>query len=109
MKREFFRCNTLNSLYFLQLNQLKENFSNVNKLEILDKLASITNQSWNYKEEPSSVSHIGPTTQDFHADFGLNGEDNKHISNVDIQGVALAAIQGLNEKNEKIKAGNAKL
>ncbi|CAM3987306.1 hypothetical protein MEZE111188_19330 [Mesobacillus zeae] len=55
------------------------------------------------------MSHIGPTTQDFHADFGLNGEDNKHISNVDIQGVALAAIQGLNEKNEKIKAGNAKL
>jgi len=40
--------------------------------------------------------------QDFQAAFGLNGGDDKHISVVDEGGVALAAIQGLNEKvNEK--------
>ena len=39
--------------------------------------------------------------QDFHAAFGV-GEDNKHITTVDEDGVALAAIQGLNQKlNEK--------
>jgi hypothetical protein len=39
--------------------------------------------------------------QDFHAAFGLNGSDDKHISTVDESGVALAAIQGLNQKLEK--------
>jgi hypothetical protein len=38
--------------------------------------------------------------QDFHAAFGLNGSDDTHISLVDAQGVALAAIQGLNRKLE---------
>ncbi|WP_242316139.1 tail fiber domain-containing protein, partial [Bacillus cereus group sp. BfR-BA-01355] len=76
----------------------KENFSSVDTLEILDKLASIPIQSWNYKDDTSNERHIGPTAQDFHAVFELNEDDNKHISTVDLQGVALAAIQGLNEK-----------
>ncbi|MDM5359683.1 tail fiber domain-containing protein [Peribacillus sp. ACCC06369] len=84
----------------------KENFSSVNPLQVLDKLATISIQSWKFKEDPSSMRHIGPTAQDFHAAFGLNGDDNKHISSVDIQGVALAAIQGL---NEKLMAENAQL
>jgi uncharacterized membrane protein len=36
--------------------------------------------------------------QDFHTAFGLDGADDKHISVVDEGGVALAAIQGLNQK-----------
>ncbi|MDR4442205.1 tail fiber domain-containing protein [Bacillus cereus] len=84
----------------------KENFSHVNILEILDNLATLPIQSWNYKDTPSSERHIGPTAQDFHATFGLNGDDNMRISSVDLQGVALAAIQGL---NEKLKAENAEL
>ncbi|HFK1721277.1 TPA: tail fiber domain-containing protein [Bacillus cereus] len=84
----------------------KENFSSVDTLEILDKLASIPIQSWNYKDDTSNERHIGPTAQDFHAVFELNEEDNKHISTVDLQGVALAAIQGL---NEKLKAENDEL
>ncbi|PER10991.1 tail fiber domain-containing protein [Bacillus cereus] len=77
---------------------VKENFSSINTIEILDKVANMPVQSWNYKADASSECHIGPTAQDFHAAFGLNGDDNKHISSVDIQGIALAAIQGLNEK-----------
>ncbi|MGX5596020.1 tail fiber domain-containing protein [Bacillus cereus] len=85
----------------------KENFSDVSTLQILDKLASMPIHSWNYKDDTPSERHIGPTAQDFHATFGLNGDDNnKHISSVDLQGVALAAIQGL---NEKLKAENAEL
>ena len=37
--------------------------------------------------------------QDFHAAFGV-GTDDKHIATVDADGVALAAIQGLNQKLE---------
>jgi len=46
--------------------------------------------------------------QDFSSAFAL-GQDDKHISVVDEGGVALAAIQGLNEKLEETKAENAQL
>jgi DNA-binding transcriptional MerR regulator len=45
------------------------------------------------------VRHLGPTAQDFHAAFHL-GESERTIATVDADGVALAAIQGLNEKVE---------
>ncbi|PFK27798.1 hypothetical protein COI98_01360 [Bacillus cereus] len=51
------------------------------------------------------MAHIGPTAQDFHATFGLNGEDGTRST--DLHVVALAAIQGLNEKVEKLKYENA--
>ena len=38
--------------------------------------------------------------QDFHAAFGV-GPDDRHITTVDANGVALAAIQGLNRKLEE--------
>jgi t-SNARE complex subunit (syntaxin) len=48
--------------------------------------------------------------QDFHAAFGLDGADDKHISVVDESGVALAAIQGLNQKLEtEAKAKDAEI
>jgi SMC interacting uncharacterized protein involved in chromosome segregation len=46
------------------------------------------------------VTHLGPMAQDFYAAFAV-GMDDKHISMVDADGVALAAIQGLNEKVEQ--------
>ena len=45
----------------------------------------------------TATPHMGPMAQDFHAAFGL-GTDDKHIATVDADGVALAAIQGLNQK-----------
>ena len=64
-------------------------------------MAALPITQWSYKTEPG-VRHVGPMAQDFHAAFGLNGTDDKHIATVDEGGVALAAIQGLNQKlNEK--------
>jgi hypothetical protein len=40
------------------------------------------------------LRHLGPMAQDFHVAFGL-GEDDKHISTVDEEGVALSAIKAL--------------
>jgi hypothetical protein len=40
--------------------------------------------------------------QDFYAAFGI-GPDDKHITVVDESGVALAAIQGLNQKLEGLQ------
>jgi len=78
----------------------KHNFSSVNPLNILEKVARMPISSWNYKTDADSLRHIGPVAQDFHATFGLNGSDDTHISMVDEGGVALAAVQGLNTKLE---------
>ena len=61
---------------------------------------------WQYKADSARIEHLGPMAQDFHAAFGLNGADDKHISVVDEGGVALVAIQGL---NEKLESDNAQL
>ena len=50
--------------------------------------------TWNYKTDAPRVRHMGPMAEDFHAVFGL-GADEQHISPLDANGVALAAIQGL--------------
>jgi hypothetical protein len=73
----------------------KENFEAVDAKGILAKLAALPVSQWNFKGD-SKVRHIGPTAQDFHAAFRA-GSDEKHIATVDADGVALAAIQGLNE------------
>lgn len=53
--------------------------------------------SWQYRNEKESVRHIGPMAQDFHSAFHM-GDDDKTISTLDSQGVALAAIQGLHRQ-----------
>ncbi len=72
---------------------LKERFSLVDPEEFLDALASIPISTWSYKAEPG-VRHVGPTAQDFYAAFGL-GQDDRHISTIDAEGVTMAALQGL--------------
>ena len=92
---------------------LKANFKRVDVAKVLEQVARLPISHWNYKDDAPSVAHIGPMAQDFHAAFGLNGADNKRISAVDAQGVALAAIQGLNRKLERqitqLEAENAAL
>jgi hypothetical protein len=75
---------------------LKENFAAVNADDVLASVASLPITRWNYKDDPVA-QHIGPVAQDFRAAFGL-GSDDKFIATVDADGVALAAIQGLNNK-----------
>ena len=75
----------------------KANISAVDGRAVLDRLVAIPIATWNYKSQNEAVHHMGAMAQDFAAAFGL-GEDAKHISTVDADGVALAAIQGLNQK-----------
>jgi hypothetical protein len=77
----------------------KANFSAVDTRAVLEKLARIPLETWNYKAQADSIRHIGPMAQDFAAAFGV-GDDDTHITTVDADGVALAAIQGLNQKVE---------
>lgn len=86
---------------------LKENFAPVNAREVLEKVAALPISRWNFKGE-ADTAHVGPMAQDFHAAFSV-GTDERHIATVDADGVALAAIQGLNEKLEQQRAENAEL
>jgi hypothetical protein len=72
----------------------KSNFAAVDELSVLDRLAAIPIKTWSYNAQNPAIHHIGPMAQDFYAAFNV-GEDDQHISVVDADGVALAAIKGL--------------
>jgi len=75
--------------------------------EVLKKVAALPLNTWQYKTQDAQYRHMGPMAQDFYAAFQL-GESDKSIDTVDADGVALAAIQGLNallaEKDAKTTA-----
>ena len=76
--------------------------------DVLARLASVPVSTWSYTSQDPSIRHMGPMAQDFRAAFGL-GEDDKHISTVDADGVALAAIQALYAQDQALAAENAAL
>ncbi len=80
---------------------VKKNFASVNSLQILEKLAALPITQWHYQWEDQTVTpHIGPMAQDFKAAF-FPGRDDKSITTLEADGVAFAAIQGLNRKLEQ--------
>lgn len=83
---------------------LKANIEPVDADDVLARLLELPVSTWNYKSTSASEVHMGPMAQDFHVAFGLNGDDDKGIAEVDANGVALAAIQGLNAKLERENA-----
>lgn len=78
----------------LSARSAKANFATVDGRSVLERLVGIPVETWNYKSQSASIRHIGPMAQDFYAAFGV-GESKRHISTVDADGVAFAAIQGL--------------
>lgn len=78
----------------------KEDVQPVDSREVLQRLVAMPMSTWNYKAQDNAVRHIGPMAQDFHAAFAL-GESESHINSIDADGVALVAIQGLNQLVEE--------
>jgi len=78
---------------------VKTNFAAVNARGVLERVLKLPIQTWSYTNN-ADVRHIGPVAQDFHQAFNV-GADEKHISTIDADGVALAAVQGLNQKLEE--------
>lgn len=74
----------------------KTGFTPIDPLEVLRKVSELAITRWAFTNS-TGVPHIGPVAQEFHAAFGV-GADDRHIATVDADGVALAAIQGLNVK-----------
>ena len=90
----------------------KAEFAPVDAQDILRRLAAVPIETWSYRSQDGSARHMGPMAQDFHAAFGV-GEDDRYISTVDANGVAMAAIQGLNqllqENDTEMQELNARL
>jgi hypothetical protein len=86
---------------------LKTDVAGIDDDAVLDKVASLPISRWSYKSE-RGVSHVGPMAQDFYAAFKL-GQDDKHITSIDEDGVALAAIKALHAENRSVHAENAHL
>ena len=82
---------------------IKTDFAPLNAENILARVAALPMTSWRYTNESAGVRHVGPMAQDFRAAFGL-GHDDKFIEFVDEEGVALTAIQALNDKIKEQKA-----
>jgi hypothetical protein len=84
---------------------VKHSIKSISPKAILNKLIKMPVTTWAFNG--SNVRNMGPMAQDFKAAFGL-GTSDKAIGHIDAQGVAFAAIQGLNqvvnEKDAKITA-----
>lgn len=81
----------------------KHSIDPVDSRDVLEKVVSMTIATWQWKNEPGVVRHMGPMAQDFHKTFRLGNSDTQIVT-VDADGVALAAIQGLNAKLEAMRA-----
>ncbi|HLH25468.1 MAG TPA: hypothetical protein VK066_23355 [Chloroflexota bacterium] len=71
----------------------KGGFGEVNKQEVLARVAALPILAWTSDGQPA-VQRIGPAPRHFYSAFRF-GDDETRIPSVDANGVALAAIQGL--------------
>ena len=76
---------------------LKADLVPVELATLLTRLAAMPVYRWVARDDLRRIPHVGPTAQDFMAAFGL-GDDDRMIGFADAQGVALAAIKGLDQK-----------
>jgi hypothetical protein len=85
---------------------LKENLALVDGRQVLAQLSALPIYTWSAKGGDPAVRHMGPMAQDFYSIFRL-GTDDKTISTIDLDGVALVSIQALYqmslEKDKKIE------
>jgi len=83
---------------------IKQNFSEIDPQDILQKVSDLPITTWEYISKPG-VRHIGPMAQDFHAAFGL-GKDDVTIATVDADGLAFTSIQALHRLLEEEQKAN---
>jgi hypothetical protein len=86
---------------------MKTGVTTLDDAAVLAKVAALPVSEWSYTAE-RGVRHVGPMAQDFYAAFRV-GEDDRHITSIDEDGVALAAIKALAAENHGLHAENRDL
>jgi hypothetical protein len=72
----------------------------IDEVELLNRVSSLPITEWSYISE-FGVRHIGPMAQDFYAAFHV-GEDNRHRTMIDEDGVTLGAVKALADEAASI-------
>lgn len=85
---------------------VKADLTSVDTQATLDRLVQLPVLEWRYRSDPVEVRHMGPMAEDFRDAFSL-GADDRHLAPRDVAGVALAGIQGLNERLQEQAAALA--
>jgi hypothetical protein len=78
----------------------KKNIAPANTDAILRKVGELPISTWTYLSEPSTVRHLGPMAQDFHASFGL-GDDEKLERENRVLGQRLRALDSPHQLTSK--------
>ena len=88
--------------------EFKENFRSLDRDELLASIATMQIDSWNFKN--SDEHHIGPAAEDFVLAFDVGTireedgtRENHYLAAGDVAGVALASVQALLNKIEKLE------
>jgi hypothetical protein len=85
--------------------RFKQGFTAIDPIAVLERVVELDISRWTYVGSGEG-EHLGPVAEDFHAAFGL-GNNDRQIATVDADGVALAAIQGLNARLEAENAAKS--
>jgi hypothetical protein len=86
----------------------KSNIQALNPLDTLRRVVAMPVARWNYIGT-EKIKNVGPMAQDFFKAFSL-GDSDKTIASMNMSGVALSAIQGLNQKlTEQVKTKDAEI
>jgi hypothetical protein len=85
---------------------VKWNIESIPPESVLERVNQVPISVWSY--QGTSVRHIGPMAQDFHAAFGFGSSD-RVVDLVDANGVAFASIQALTVRLEKLEKENSEL
>lgn len=87
---------------------IKENFADVSRAEVLQRLRELPIQTWNFTSAPAADRHLGPVAEDFFAAFGL-GTSESSIGVQDLAGIGLVGVQALADRSDAIDARVAAL
>lgn len=82
----------------------KTDFRPVDPESVLDGVARMEIETWEYRDtegEGRGERHLGPTAEQFHDELPVDvGDSDRHLNSINVDGVALAAIQGLADRAE---------
>lgn len=98
----FMHLNSSGDVYARTFNpdsskKLKENYTNIDLNQILEKIDQLPVMGWNYKTDDASVRHIGPFSEDFFETFKLSNST-VSINPTDEIGVTMVGVKALSAK-----------
>lgn len=94
---------TTEELHLASSRAWKDEIEPIDVGDVLQRLSAVPVSEWSFKDDAEGVRHIGPMAEDFQEAFELEGKESDHLSVTDVQGVAIAAIQALDQQVRELR------